>query len=499
MRPTIIEHGADDMSVLELTPADQDLCSCLQAEPIMIENTEMQIRHTKDSSVHPGVMALQPYPHKVGGHSALYRFSDESICKQLDKHEHQFYEHMERKNRDMVAFLPKYIGVLAVAVSDNMIPYVAMEDNMHIVPVDILWNSPRLTRADGWQSRRRPNSPICWGVTCVNTRLRGKVFENAFGGMGHRQQVQLRRCDDVFADRKPYVPHPTSSIHDWNEGDELFFMDDLAATMTCKKVDDRIFAAKQRGMVRFRECISFDLLSAHRRFNNTDSLQTARDLRPFLLLEDLTADMKRPCVLDIKMGTRHYGIDADEQKKESQTRKSWKTTSKTLGVRLCGMKTWNAEKQEYLFEDKYKGREMKSCREIQQALGRFLCDGVSYQRSAAEKVLVISQHLERLEKLVRMLRGYRFYSSSLLILYDGEVSQPGKGALSVQVKMIDFANCVTPQDKIPPDCPYPPLCPYEPDHGYLRGLNTLKMCCKSLLGSERVIQEGSLKTKSKRM
>ncbi|KAJ5690034.1 hypothetical protein N7462_004426 [Penicillium macrosclerotiorum] len=234
--------------------------------------------------------------------------------------------------------------------------------------------------------------------------------------------------------------------------------------------------------------------------SNPKEAQLRKDERVqfFLLLEDLTAGMNKPCVLDLKMGTRQYGIEATEKKKKSQRRKCQSTTSRQLGVRLCGMQAWNVKKQEYLFEDKYFGRDLKSGREFQDALTRFLYDGVSYA-SVAKKIPVILEKLSLLEHMIRKLDRYRLYASSLLILYDGEqatpltppqtpshtsgdrpaprrrVSDDGHNNVDVQLKIVDFANCVTGEDELPPDTPCPPHYPQDIDRGYLRGLRTLRM------------------------
>ncbi|KAG0046867.1 hypothetical protein BGZ83_007974 [Gryganskiella cystojenkinii] len=234
----------------------------------------------------------------------------------------------------------------------------------------------------------------------------------------------------------------------------------------------------------------------------------------YILLEDLTDGLKAPCILDIKMGTRQYGIWATEKKMKSQTRKCQKTTSYETGIRIFLYSVYNTTTGRFLFQNKYYGRKLTK-ETLPLTLREFLFNG-------SEVVLPIIPTLLRklkdLAVIIKNLNGYRFYGSSLLIYYDGDsghysipdspqgrpiVNQSSSPALGAtltatapstsiatlkkyqdrsraDLKFIDFAHCtpgIFDKNAMPP---YPPMHPNEPDKGYLLGLKNLMMIFREI-------------------
>lgn len=194
----------------------------------------------------------------------------------------------------------------------------------------------------------------------------------------------------------------------------------------------------------------------------------------FIVLEDLTANMKRPCIADIKMGKRHYGLYTAQDKRQKQTEKASKTTSSSLGIRICGLQVYKEALNQYAFLNKYEGRKLTEA-QISDALLYFLGNG-SVAHLHLLRMLI--DKLSELRDLMEEFRHIRMYASSILLLYDAFDPR------EIQVKQIDFEHCYAEQN----DDLYVKMDGKEfqsgPDAGYILGLENLIRICKEIYGRD---------------
>ena len=138
----------------------------------------------------------------------------------------------------------------------------------------------------------------------------------------------------------------------------------------------------------------------------------------YILLENLTSKLRHPCVLDLKVGTRQYGDGASASKKTSKNAKVASTTTGLLGLRLGGMQVYQVSLGRYICRTKNYGRGL-SADGLKSALRQFFCNGLLVRTDVIQALLV---KLSQLQQLLEGLDSYRFYTSSLLVTYDGSSS-----------------------------------------------------------------------------
>ena len=139
-------------------------------------------------------------------------------------------------------------------------------------------------------------------------------------------------------------------------------------------------------------------------------------------------------------------------------------TSKTkmIATSVLGINRWflfcfgQISTNRYLCRNKYYGRSLNDDG-LRQSLSQFFHNGISLR---TEIFLPLLDQLNRLLEIINRLDSFRFFTSSLLIIYDG--LEP----YDIDVRVIDFAHAT--HHDIMSDCPH-----IGPDEGFIFGLKNL--------------------------
>ncbi|KAH0793969.1 inositol hexakisphosphate kinase [Histomonas meleagridis] len=147
----------------------------------------------------------------------------------------------------------------------------------------------------------------------------------------------------------------------------------------------------------------------------------------WLLLEDQTQGFSSPCVIDIKLGTRTFEIDASPEKIQAQLDHIKDTTTPTHAIRIIDARMRKDNTITYKC-DRIQGHKL-NISEVCDLLHKFF-PGKRKHEFIENICKIRSAFLETIEIFPKM----RLYSASILAVYDGDSDAPMK------VTIIDFAH-----------------------------------------------------------
>ncbi|KAM6981406.1 inositol hexakisphosphate kinase 2-like [Aplochiton taeniatus] len=320
-----------------------------------------------------GVM-LEPFVHQVGGHSCVLRFGEQTICKPLIPREHQFYKSLPAEMRK---FTPQYKGVVSVSFEEDE------EGNLCLIAYPLNSEPGDLENKDPSADCKPKSKMIKWG----NKKQPSVLLDN--DKYSKDRARQMRKEEKIMSYKREEAQQQQTEV--------LYYNLEKGNMRPQIKHNPWSLKCHQQHLQRMKDN------SKH------------RNQYKFILLENLTWRYTVPCVLDLKMGTRQHGDDASEEKKANQIRKCQQSTSSSIGVRLCGMQVYQSDSGQLMFMNKYQGRKL-SLSGFKEALFQFFHDG---RRLRHELLSPVLRRLKEMKAALESCESYRFYSSSLLIIYDG--------------------------------------------------------------------------------
>lgn len=312
------------------------------------------------------LIQLEPLVHQVSGHSSMFVLDDVTVCKPLIGREYRFYRTLPP---EMKKYTPEFHGTLQVVLQEV---------------------------GEGLSLAALPNEQMTSLRSNQGALKHGRCLRRVSSSSVSSSSVELEsEGEEEDPSSSPSAPaSPTTTA--------------TTTTTTSTRDENLSLSHPDNHNPWLQQCHQTTLHKLKQKFDSSSVVEC-------IMLENLTFKFRYPCVLDLKMGTRQYGDDAPESKRRSQTAKAANTTTISLGVRLAGMQLYNREKKCYVCKNKYHGQKLSE-EGFKQTLWQFLHNGRRLRLDIAE--LIINK-LEDLRSIISKLDSVRFFTSSLLILYDG--------------------------------------------------------------------------------
>lgn len=404
---------------------------------------------------------LEPFVHQVGGHFPMVCLDASIVCKPLNEREHRFYLSVPYMLR---AIIPGFEGTMEIEASEDEDGYITLRGNP---PPEYIQKQRRrnrlsqIRRSDRIGGESKDSGPA---KDPPHYRLKRKESLEIEPALSHEEESELdesglrRKSSSECSSQGPESSGTVCTTQEeafcnpWALKCHRDHLKKLGILKSSQSEDPEGQAGREHTS---SEDISTASSSSSAFVASKASKKTSRsNPQLYLLLENLVSRYRHPCVLDLKIGTRQYADDVSAAKKQRKIAKAENSTSSTLGLRLCGMQVYKAKNGRYVCHNKYFGRTLNN-QGLKSTIEEFLINEETVRIDIVDRLL---DKLERMRKIVTSLESFRFYTSSLLITYDGY------GLNKIDLRIIDFAHST---HKDFDDA----VIHKGPDDGFLFGLN----------------------------
>lgn len=435
----------------------------------------------------------RPYPHQVGGHGELAVTNSGHVLKPLQPKEYEFYKYIHSDEfpvrlRWIHNFTPKFYGEADFPNMASPRCRPASSSSSHI-PTSATLLDNEYSRLPPTNLRSSSTAMAPPASLAEHGNVASENFASVSTSALPASSVSLGDVNSAPASSSTVVSIPSASaalepdalsgccianteIVVWtpssgtNCNDGGVASDDLitfsnSATPRWRLSNDAAYTEVN---------VSPWVSQMRLRTRLSSSSNPLRKPRRSIALEDINKKFVLPCVLDCKIGTRHYDDDASAEKRRRHIEKARATTSAKCGVRYTGMQSFKRSTPGgtngfFEFRDKYDGRKLKEHDLIPEATW-FFHDNFQVRIDCVRPIL---DRLCELKHYLLSQNHFYFYSSSLLLVYEGAPNDVAPSRFDV--RMIDFAHTV--------------LSNGNRDDGYLLGISYLICILKSILSNER--------------